>query len=236
MRARGAISVLGMQVVRGVLRPHNVAALVSRATCFVLAGAVAGCGTLGFGASPSADHPLGRAPVAVSADAGGATCHAHDGLPDSACTPGAADPQVTQATITATICTRGWTATVRPIESVTEPIKRERMAAYGYTDSLAATELDHLIPLELGGASTVTNLWPQPWAGPVGATVKDDLENRLNELVCSRRLPLQAAQEAIARDWVAAYRAYIGPINLPWPWAVAAPKLPRLPQPGGGAA
>ena len=236
MRARDAISVLGMQVVRGVLRLHNVAALVSRAACFVLAGAIAGCGALGFGASPSVDRALGQPPVAASPDAGRTPCHVHDGLPDPACTPGATDPRVTQATITTTICTRGWTATVRPAEAITEPIKRERMAAYGDTDSLAATELDHLVPLELGGASTVVNLWPQPWDGAVGATVKDELENRLNELVCSGRLALQTAQAAIARDWIAAYRAYVGPINPPWPWASGAPKLPRLAQLGGDGA
>lgn len=42
-----------------------------------------------------------------------------------------------------------------------------------------------LIPLELGGASTVANLWPEPWADPRGAHRKDDLENALNRQVCS---------------------------------------------------
>ena len=237
MRARAAISVLGMQVVRGVLRPHNVAALVSRATCFVLAGSLAGCGAPGLGGTPSSDRAAGAGPlVQASAGAGRSTCHVQGGLPDPACTPGATDPHVTQATITTTICTRGWTATVRPAEAITEPIKRERMAAYGDTDSLSATELDHLVPLELGGASTVANLWPQPWDGPVGATVKDALENRLNEQVCSGRLPLLTGQEAIARDWIAAYRAYVGPSDPPWPWAGGAPKLRVLAQLGGDGA
>lgn len=226
-----------MQVVRGALRLHNVAAPVSRAACFLLAGALAGCGALSLGGTSSSDSATGATPVVeASADAGRSTCHAHGGLPDSACTPGATDSRVSQATITATICTRGWTATVRPAESVTEPIKRERMAAYGDTDSLAATELDHLVPLELGGASTVANLWPQPWNGPVGATVKDELENQLNELVCGGRLTLKTAQQAIERNWIAAYRAYVGPISPPWPWTQAARKPAGLPQPGGDGA
>ena len=108
------------------------------------------------------------------------------------------------------MCSRGWSASVRPPLSVTEPIKRERMVAYGDTDSLASTELDHLIPLELGGASTPRNLWPEPREGPVGAAVKDQLENRLNELVCSGRLGLHDAQQAIAADWISAYRQYVG--------------------------
>ena len=224
-----------MQAVRGVLRLHNATALVARAACFVLAGALAGCG--GLGASPGAGETLGAWPlVTPSAASEPGSCHANNRLPDPACTPGALDPRVTQATITTTICTRGWTATVRPAESVTEPIKRERMAAYGDTDSLSATELDHLVPLELGGASTVANLWPQPWDGPVGATVKDELENRLNELVCSGRLTLAAAQEAIAHDWIATYREYVGPFNPPWPWARAARRVLPLPQLGGDGA
>jgi hypothetical protein len=38
---------------------------------------------------------------------------------------------VTQTTLGATICIRGYTATVRPPVSVTEPIKRAEMVAYG---------------------------------------------------------------------------------------------------------
>ena len=37
-----------------------------------------------------------------------------DYLPDPVCTPGAADPAVTQDNIDSTICTSGYTATVRP--------------------------------------------------------------------------------------------------------------------------
>src|SRR2546426_4112782 len=105
------------------------------------------------------------------ATAGGATqsntatsnptgCHAIGNvLPDPACTPGATDPRVTQENIGSTICVSGYTSTVRPPVSVTNPIKQERMQAYGFTDSTANYELDHLISLELGGApSDVKNL------------------------------------------------------------------------------
>ena len=125
-------------------------------------------------ASPSAS-PMGSfptlTPIATLPDlAGAGQCHAADGgfLPDHLCTMGAVDPRVTQGNIAATICRSGYTATVRPPESVTEPIKVERMAAYGISAPLAMYELDHLIPLELGGASTLTNLWPEPLAGSRG--------------------------------------------------------------------
>jgi hypothetical protein len=72
-------------------------------------------------------------------------------------------------------------------------------------------EVDHLISLELGGSNAIRNLWPEPYAGKWGARTKDVLENRLHELVCDRRLTLRSAQRQEARDWVAAYRKYVGP-------------------------
>src|SRR5713226_10375703 len=98
-------------------------------------------------------------PIASTAE----TCKAiNDVLSDPKCTPGSTDSAVTQANIDSTICVSGYTQTVRPPVSVTEPIKIERMHAYGFTDSLSNYELDHLIPLELGGATAdIRNLWPE---------------------------------------------------------------------------
>jgi len=72
------------------------------------------------------------------------------------------------------------------------------MTAYDIAAPLSDYELDHLIPLELGGASTVANLWPEPWADPRGAHRKDDLENALNRQVCSGSMTQSDAQHAIA--------------------------------------
>jgi hypothetical protein len=175
------------------------------------ASASAGTG-VSAAASSSATLPPGAPDTASYTPAPADSCRAGDGgdLPDPRCTPGATDPRVTQADLRTTICTEGYTERVRPAVSVTEPIKRERMDAYGITLSLSQTELDHLIPLELGGASTVQNLWPEPWDGARGAHVKDTLENALNHLVCDERLELRAAQQAIAGDWETAYRRYVG--------------------------
>ena len=86
----------------------------------------------------------------------------------------------------------------------------ERIAAYGFSGPLSAYELDHLIPLELGGASTVANLWPEQRAGARGAARKDELENVLKRQVCSGTLSLAAAQHDIASDWEGTYRVYVG--------------------------
>jgi hypothetical protein len=131
------------------------------------------------------------------------TCKSPNGiLPDPNCTPGATDPRVTQNNIQSTICVPGYTKTVRPSTSVTEPIKIERMQAYGYTDSPSNYELDHLIPLELGGApADIKNLWPEPYYTSITAYNKDSLENYLHAQVCSGVIDLKTAQDEIATNW-----------------------------------
>jgi hypothetical protein len=150
-------------------------------------------------------------PVVLYFMAAGAAA-AQSALPDPARTPGAVDPDVTQATIGDTICVPGWTLTVRPPERYTEKLKREQIAEYGYTDRrLGDYEEDHLIPLELGGSpDNPHNLWPEPHRAPGGwgSRRKDYLEGLLHRLVCEGRLPLDTAREAIARDWIAAYQRY----------------------------
>ena len=61
--------------------------------------------------------------------------------------------------------------------------------------------LDHLIPLELGGANNIRNLWPQLRSD---AKKKDRVENRLHNMVCRGVLPLARAQMRIAKDWTTA--------------------------------
>lgn len=118
-------------------------------------------------------------------------------LPDLACTPGAIDTAVTQATIQSTICLGGYTASVRPASTLTDRFK--------------TIELDHLVPLELGGASTATNLWPEPNRSGAGSfeNPKDGIESTLKTAVCKGRISLAAAQNAIASNWVTA-KAVLG--------------------------
>ena len=135
------------------------------------------------------------------------TCHygtAADGysLPDATCTPGAINTAVTQANIQSTICTTGYTTTVRPPVSITEPAKYQSMSAYSSPGTASDYEYDHLVPLELGGSSDVRNLWPEPYAG--GSYTKDGVETRLNSVVCSGQVTLAAAQQAIATNWTTA--------------------------------
>jgi hypothetical protein len=121
--------------------------------------------------------------------------------PDPRCTPGALNPAVTEATIYSTICKKGWTVTVRPPESYTNRVKAADYRLYGLMPG-TVSELDHLIPLELGGAPSDTrNLWPELGAMP---NPKDTVENELRSAVCSGRVSLRVAQQAIARNWTTA--------------------------------
>jgi len=127
-------------------------------------------------------------------------------LPDSACTPGVLNPAVTPSTINQTICVSGWTATVRPPTSYTNPLKQQGIIDYGYSDtSMADYEEDHFVPLELGGSPRDPgNLWPEPHAGTPNSYSKDTVENRLKRAVCDGEAGLRAAQDALISDWTTA--------------------------------
>jgi hypothetical protein len=72
-------------------------------------------------------------------------------------------------------------------------------------------EIDHLIPLCVGGSDDPSNLWPEPRRSiePIwNAEAKDRLERRMCEMVCAGQLDIGTAQEAFAKDWIAAYQKY----------------------------
>ena len=107
-------------------------------------------------------------------------------------TPGVLNPDVTQATIRSTICTRGWTRTIRPPSDYTSRLKVEQLRQYGLRGRPSDYQEDHLISLELGGHPTDRrNLWPEPY--PRASDV-DRIENDLNAAVCSGRMSLADAQ------------------------------------------
>jgi hypothetical protein len=62
--------------------------------------------------------------------------------------------------------------------------------------------LDFLVPLQLGGANTVANIWPASTSHGVGFHEKQVLNIRIHELVCERAMTLDEAQKSIATDWV----------------------------------
>jgi hypothetical protein len=118
---------------------------------------------------------------------------------------GAINPAVTQSNISTTICVRGWTKTVRPPLSYTSALKRQMIRDRHLPGTTRDYELDHYVPLEIGGHPTdPRNLWPQPWPK---ARLKDKLESALNRAVCGNRMTLSAAQHCLLdQSWQACAR------------------------------
>ena len=121
------------------------------------------------------------------------------------------NPDVLPATLSQTVCTSGYTKTIRPSSSFTNGIKRRLMREQGmdFDADKGSVELDHIIPLALGGhPRNPRNLMLQVWDGHDGAKRKDRLEVKLQCLVCSGDVPLDVAQNAIWADWQAAYGVF----------------------------
>lgn len=144
---------------------------------------------IGCGAGREAPQPgSSQTPVA-------AHCTAYQGLPDSRCTPGAIFPNATPAQI----CVPGYTRTVR---NVPYSEKLAVYAEYGIAHhSTGQYEVDHLVPLELGGSNDLTNLWPEAAQPTPGFHEKDQVENYLHAQVCSGQMSLSDAQHAIVTNW-----------------------------------
>lgn len=135
-------------------------------------------------------------------------CHIVNGsLPDPKCTPGSINPNVKQKNIKNTICVSGFSKNIRPPVSYTNPLKVKLMHSYGFTDSRSNYELDHLIPLSIGGSpKSVTNLWPEPGYGQYDYHIKDRYENYLHRAVCSGKISLEEAQKDIAYNWLVGWK------------------------------
>ena len=123
-------------------------------------------------------------------------------IPDKALTPGATVP-VTKADI----CRLDGDQETRPIPT---PTRQKVFQEYRTPESRAAEyEVDYLITPGLGGADDIRNLWLEPYSSTIwNAHVKDELEDRLHEMVCSGNLDLATAQRDIATDWISAYKKY----------------------------
>lgn len=129
-------------------------------------------------------------------------CAVNGPLPDSLCTPGTVFPDATPDEI----CVPGYTQRVR---SVSAKLRKQIYAAYAipYPPQTGTYELDHLIPLALGGSNDAANLFPEARDPVPGFKEKDVVEVYLYEEVCAGYLPLAAAQAQIAKNWLAVYQA-----------------------------
>jgi hypothetical protein len=79
----------------------------------------------------------------------------------------------------------------------------------------AEFKIDHLIPVELGGADTIDNLWPQRIkARPYGTERKELLAQVLLQKIRAGKMTVAQAQEEISRDWIDAFVDHVGMVYL----------------------
>lgn len=181
-----------------------------------LASALAGLVLAGATIAQAADRCLGVDPAASEPfheSAKTEMCAVHMSptgypLPDADCTPGARNPTLTVDILK----TRGWTTKCVRDQASSAAAKRSLYAAYGIkppshnSGKTQTCELDHVVSLELGGADTLDNLWPE--CGPSGVAlpkrwfkIKDAVENYLAREVKAGRISQDDAQRGIAEDW-----------------------------------
>lgn len=97
----------------------------------------------------------------------------------------------------------------RSLPEVSVAIKRQVFDRYGVSPQSLGYNVDHLIPVALGGTNSIKNLWPQPLSGEWNYQMKNRLEAKMRKLVCGGTLSLEQAQKEISEDWVAAYKKYV---------------------------
>jgi hypothetical protein len=106
------------------------------------------------------------------------------------------------------VCVSGYSSSVR---SVSDAEKNKVYSEYGIASHATGQyEVDHFVPLELGGSNDIINLWPEPANPTPGFHQKDVVENYLHKEVCSGVMSLAHAQNLIETNWMAVYTSIGG--------------------------
>jgi hypothetical protein len=149
---------------------------------------------------PTAERGVITAPPTSTATAVGRTAAVPTvAFPDARLTPGAAFDATAQQ-----VCTPGYSKSVRNVSTAE---KDQVYRSYGITsDADGQYEVDHLIPLEIGGANDIRNLWPEPAEPRPGFHEKDKLEDALHALICNGSLDIHVAQQEVIHNWFASYQ------------------------------
>ena len=121
-------------------------------------------------------------------------------LPDPECTPGAVFSDKTLDDI----CVSGYSKTVR---DVSVSLKKQVYRSYGitYPPPFGTYELDHLVPLAIGGSNDIANLSPVRGEPRPGFREKNIAAVYLRDEICAGRIALEAAQQLMANNWLAVH-------------------------------
>ena len=128
--------------------------------------------------------------------------------PDRHCSPGAYYSKLTGSVVCSPTFHTG------SIRNVPQAEKHAVESEYGLAPrSYGSTlEIDHIVSLELGGSNEIANLFPEMANAGPGYHVKDRLENKLHDLVCSGQMNLRSAQRQIATNWQSLYKKVYGAV------------------------
>jgi hypothetical protein len=122
-------------------------------------------------------------------------------VPKKALTPGAVT-----TTNTTEVCNR---TPAQNAELIPIGLKTEVYSEYGIgVNAQSGYLLDLLVPISLGGAMTLSNIWPAAVEG-TGFVQKEQLNHILKDDVCHRFLTLRQAQRALETNWYAAWLKYV---------------------------
>jgi hypothetical protein len=133
----------------------------------------------------------------------GGTCSTGKGangypIPDPKCTPGAFNPTVTVARFGA----RGFTT--KCVRDCLTNGKQKAATYKSYRISQnPSCELDHLVPLEMGGADSLDNIWPQCGQAPDGRNYKD-IKDQVEQYLAIQvvlGMDIDQARSGVATDW-----------------------------------
>lgn len=120
--------------------------------------------------------------------------------PNPELTPGVYRPEVSRTEI----CSPGYSKNYRKELSKVEKV--EVYKRYDVPYDTTKYQIDHFIPISIGGSHDPENLWPQPIVNNAGFYEKQQVAQYLHEAVCRGDLELEDARSVIRRDWHDAWK------------------------------
>jgi hypothetical protein len=128
-------------------------------------------------------------------------------LPNNYYTPGKAD-KVDQKQL----CAATFESSVKPLADWQKNTALER---YGVRPESFNGEMEHLVPVSLGGSNDPDNLYVFHAQGEYTLEAKQRLAAKLHELVCDGKMSVKQAQDVFKKDWTKGYKQYVGAMNAP---------------------
>jgi hypothetical protein len=121
------------------------------------------------------------------------------------------NPKLTPGAVATTNTTRVCVLPDHQPSTVIPPTTQQQVfTEYRITNPVVQTkyDIDYLVPIGLGGATSTANMWPAALKG-TGFFEKIQLDHVLRDMVCRRELSLRRAQHDLEQNWYAAWLKYV---------------------------